>query len=72
MTILYLIFSILFIFGFHLVGERISKLANFKGVIEEISDPIYQYSLLGISFFIFFLYPFLFLGVYSKNFFFIL
>ena len=72
MTILYLIFSILFIFGFHLVGERISKLANFTSIIEEISDPIYQYSLIGIGFFIFFLYPLLFLGFYNKNFFFIL
>jgi hypothetical protein len=63
--ILYLISSLFFILGFDYLGKKISSFFKIKKIIKNISNPYYQNSLIGISFFIFIIYPIFFLGLFN-------
>jgi len=63
--ILYLISSILFILGFDYLGKKVVSSFNINKIIGNISNPVYQNSLVGISFFIFIIYPIFFLGLFN-------
>ena len=51
------ILSILFFFGLHFLGFLIVKILKIENYIKSISDINYQFSLIGIIFVSFFLYP---------------
>lgn len=65
MQFLYLIISILFISGFDYIGKKIILFFNLKENIKNISNPIYQNSLIGISSFIFIIYPIFFFNFFN-------
>lgn len=61
-----LVFSIFLGSGFYLFGEIISKLLRFQNIIKKISNPIFQYALIGISFFLFLVYPIFFIVKFNQ------
>ena len=61
-----LVFSIFLASGFHLFGEIIIKLFRFQNIIKKISDPIFQYASIGISFFLFLVYPSFFIVEFNQ------
>jgi len=58
-----LVSSILFASGFFFIGYLCVVILKIKKIIEKISNPIYQYCLFGIIFFLVLLYPIFFLGL---------
>ena len=58
-----LVSSILFASGFFFIGYLCAVILKIKKIIEKISNPIYQYCLFGIIFFLVLLYPIFFLGL---------
>lgn len=69
MQLLYLFISILFLSGFYYMGQFFLARLKFEENIKKISDPIYQNSVVGISIFIFIIYPIFFLGFFKYQFF---
>jgi hypothetical protein len=70
MPIIFNLFLIPFLIsGFFAIGEILVKLFKLKKIILLISEPKYQYPTIGISFFLFIIYPFFLLGLLSKIFF---
>jgi hypothetical protein len=70
MPIIFNLFLILFFTsGFFVIGEILVKLFNLKKIIFLISEPKYQYPTIGISIFLFIIYPVFLLGLLSKFFF---
>lgn len=70
MPIIFNLFLILFFTsGFFVIGEILVKLFNLKKIIFLISDPKYQYPTIGVSIFLFIIYPVFLLGLLSKIFF---
>ncbi len=69
MQLLYLFISILFLSGFYYMGQFFLARLKFDENIKKISDPIYQNSVVGISIFIFIIYPIFFLGFFKYQFF---
>lgn len=65
MQILYLVSSIFFILGFDYLGKKVILFFNIKKIISNISNVNYQCSLIGISFFIFIIYPIFFFGLFN-------
>jgi hypothetical protein len=63
LTAFNLISSILLASGFFFLGFLSVSFLKLEKIINRISNPIYQYSLFGIVFFLLFLYPVFFLGV---------
>jgi hypothetical protein len=61
-----LVFSIFLASGFHLFGGIIIKLFRFQNIIKKISDPIFQYASIGISFFLFLVYPSFFIVEFNQ------
>jgi hypothetical protein len=61
-----LVLSIFLASGFHLFGEIIIKLFRFQNIVKKISDPIFQYASIGISFFLFLVYPSFFIVEFNK------
>lgn len=64
-----LIITFLLVFGFYYLGSLISKLFKLDRVLILISEPKYQYTSVGISFFLFLIYPIFFLKIYTSLFF---
>jgi hypothetical protein len=64
-----LIITFLLVFGFYYLGSLISKLLKLDRVLILISEPKYQYTSVGISFFLFLIYPIFFLKIYTGFFF---
>jgi hypothetical protein len=56
-----LVFSIFLASGFYLFGEIILKLLRIENIIKKISNPIFQNASIGISFFLFLIYPIFFI-----------
>ena len=71
MPFIYLITSLLFLSGFYSIGKSISKFINITLILEKVSIMEFQYSILGIAYFIFLLFPIFFLGFYNETFFFV-
>jgi hypothetical protein len=69
MQLFYLILSLLFFSGFDFVGKKIVIFLRINEIIFRISNPIYQNGLIGLSSFIFFMFPILFLGFMNRWFF---
>ena len=69
MQLFYLILSLLFFSGFDFVGKKTVIFLRINEIICRISNPIYQNGLIGISSFIFFMFPILFLGFMNRWFF---
>ena len=65
MHIVNLLISILFLSGFHYIGEKIINFFDLNQIIKKISNPIYQKSVIGIAIFIFFIFPIFFLGFFN-------
>jgi len=65
MHIVNLLISILFLSGFHYIGEKIINFFDLNQIIKKISNPIYQKSVTGIVIFIFFIFPIFFLGFFN-------
>jgi len=65
-TFLSLVFSIFLASGFYLFGEIVSKLLRFQNIIKKISNPIFQYAPIGISFFLFLVYPIFFIVKFNQ------
>jgi hypothetical protein len=68
-AILDLCLSILLGYGFYFVGKLFASIFRLTNIIKYISNPIYQYPIIGISFFLFILFPFFLLGIFNKSFF---
>ena len=66
MTIINLIISLLFLSGFYIIGKSVSKFIRITLILEKISKMEFQYSVLGIAYFIFLLFPIFFFGFYNK------
>jgi hypothetical protein len=66
MHLFYLIISILFLLGFDYLGKKIVNFFKLYEVINKISNPTYQNSLVGISSFIFLIFPIFFLGFFNR------
>ena len=64
-----LIITLLLAFGFYYLGCLISKLFKLDRVLILISEPKYQYTSIGISFFLFLIYPIFYLKIYTIFFF---
>ena len=64
-----LLYSILIGVGFFFVGEFIVTIFRFSNAISYISNPTYQYPIIGISFFLFILFPLFLLGIFNNSFF---
>ena len=65
MQFFYIALSLVFASGFYYIGNITSSYFKFNILINKISNPIYQYTLLGITFFIFIFYPIFFLGIFK-------
>jgi hypothetical protein len=68
-VILDLCLSILLGYGFYFVGKLFVSIFHLKNIIKHISNPIYQYPIIGISIFLFILFPFFLLGIFNNSFF---
>jgi len=68
-AILDLCLSILLGYGFYFVGKLFVSIFQLTNIIKYISNPIYQYPIIGISFFLFILFPFFLLGIFNNSFF---
>jgi len=66
---LQLIFTILLASGFYYLGSLFSKLFKLDRILILISEPRYQYTSIGISFFLFLIYPIFFFKIYTIFFF---
>jgi hypothetical protein len=64
-----LLFSILIGVGFFYVGKFFVAIFRFSNAIKYISNPIYQYPIIGISFFLLILFPLFLLGIFNNSFF---
>lgn len=64
-----LIITLLLVSGFYFLGIFFYKLFKLDKVLILISEPKYQYTSIGISFFIFLIYPIFFLKIYTTFFF---
>ena len=62
--------SLILFSGFYFLGKISINFFKLKKIIEIVSEPGYQYSSIGIAFFIFCIYPFFFLEIFNKEFFF--
>ena len=67
-----LITSLFLVSGFYYIGKKITYYFKLNNVISEISDPIYQYTSLGIVLFLIVFYPIFFLEFYNQLFFLII
>ena len=63
-----LILSLIFFSGFYFLGKVFVNIFNLKNVIRIVSELNYQYGVIGISFFIFLIYPIFFLKYLKENF----
>ena len=52
--------------GFFSFGKFISSLFKLENILKKISNPSFQYTLIGISFFLFLIYPSFFLIKFNK------
>jgi hypothetical protein len=68
-VILDLCLSILLGCGFYFFGKLFVNIFKLTNIIQYISNPIYQYPIIGISFFLFILFPFFLLGIFNNSFF---
>lgn len=68
-VILDLLLSILIGVGFFYVGKFFVAIFRFSNAIKYISNPIYQYPIIGISFFLLILFPLFLLGIFNNSFF---
>lgn len=66
-VILDLCLSILLGCGFYFVGKLFVRIFQLTNIIKYISNPIYQYPIIGISFFLFIIFPFFLLGIFNYN-----
>ena len=64
-----LIITLLLVFGFYYLCSLISNLFKLDRVLILISEPKYQYTSIGISFFLFLIYPIFFLKIFTSFFF---
>lgn len=63
MPIINLIISLLFLSGFYIIGKSVSKFIRITLILEKISKMEFQYSVLGIAYFIFLLFPIFFFWI---------
>jgi hypothetical protein len=52
--------------GFYLFGQFVVNLLKLNKIISKVSNPVYQYTLIGISFFLFITFPSFFLFNYER------
>ena len=64
-----LILSLIFFSGFYYLGKFFVNIFNLKNVIRIVSELNYQYGVIGISFFIFLIYPIFFFEIFKSEFF---
>ena len=60
MPIINLIISLLFLSGFYIIGKSVSKFIRITLILEKISKMEFQYSVLGIAYFIFYYFQYFF------------
>ena len=65
MQIFYLALSLVFASGFYFLGNSASKFLRLDLIINKISNPSYQYTLIGLTLFIFIFYPIFFFGFFK-------
>jgi len=65
MQIFYLIISLIFVSGFYYLGNKIVNIFKLDSTVNSISDPVYQYTSIGITLVIFIFYPIFFLGFFK-------
>ena len=71
-VILQIFLTLTFYSGFYYLGKFITNIFSLKKMLNIVSELNYQYAVIGISFFIFFLYPlFFFLNFTSEIFFYV-
>ena len=63
-------FSLIFYSGFYFLGKIFVNFFKIKQIIRLVSDEGYQYGIIGISFFVFLIYPIFFLEIFTRSFFF--
>jgi len=65
------ILSIFTVIGFYFIGRFISLKLQFDKILNFVSNPHYQFTIIGIIFFLYFLFPFFLLGVLPKEIFYL-
>ena len=65
------ILSILVVIGFYFIGRLISLKLKFDKILSFISNPHYQFTIIGIVFFLYFLFPFFLFGFLPKEIFYL-
>lgn len=68
----HLLFSLLLLSGYYYIGNKIIIFFKIKKIVENISEPFYQNTSIGLVSFIFIFYPIFFLEVYKYSFFLII
>ena len=59
--------SLIYFSGFYFFGKIIVNIFNLKNIIQIVSELPYQYAIVGISFFIFLIYPVFFFEILQKE-----
>ena len=72
MYLQHLLFSLLLLSGYYYIGNKIIIFFKIKKIVENISEPFYQNTSIGLVSFIFIFYPIFFLEVYKYSFFLII
>tara|TARA_B100000902_G_scaffold98521_2_gene100953 strand:- start:199 stop:2082 length:1884 start_codon:yes stop_codon:yes gene_type:complete len=65
------ILSIFIVIGFYFIGRFISLKLQFDKILSFVSNPHYQFTIIGIVFFLYFIFPFFLLGVLPKEIFYL-
>ena len=65
------ILSIFTVIGFYFIGRFISLKLQFDKILNFVSNPHYQFTIIGIVFFLYFFFPFFLLGVLPKEIFYL-